>query len=273
MSGLKQGVQYKNKKVLTALIVDDETTVRKAMLHLVQTYCTAISNVFDVSGVDEATTILNKQNIDIVFLDILMPEKNGFHLLPFIDAEKTAVIFTTASSEHAIKAIKYNALDYILKPIDYEELQKAVSKAVHFLRLRQEQKQQLSVYRESLLHFQRQLENVTQKAQMLTIPMNRGFQLIELEKIIYVRADNNYSKFNCVDDVSVLAAKTLGEFEKMLDGLRFVRIHKSTMVNLKYVRGYQHKDGHYVVLHTGKKLVVARRRVPLLLKRIEDFVS
>lgn len=247
--------------MLNAIIVDDEDFARSSLYFLLQENCPDINIVGIAKSVAEARAILNTTPADVIFLDIAMPNENGFALLDHPAAGKAAIIFATAYDQYALRAIKANALDYILKPIDIEELVLAVNKAVN-QKLKNQEKPSIQ-------------DHLNEKGEVkkLTLPAGSGYKIIDTDEIVCIEADSNYSVFTIISGEKITVSKVLKEFEEILDANTFFRIHKSTIVNFNYIKEYNSKNGLKVILINGIEFQVSRRRAPDFFDKIKAFTN
>lgn len=247
--------------MLNAIIVDDEEFARSSLYFLLQENCENIQISGIAKSVTEARGLLASHKVDLIFLDIAMPGENGFELIPHVQGSKTHVIFTTAYDQYALKAIKANALDYLLKPIDIDELKAAVEKAVRHIELNNNSTNR----NENLKNLSENLSN-RGEIRKISLPNGQGYTLISIDDIIHIEADSNYSIFYLNNRESITVSKVLKEYEEILPQNQFVRIHKSSIVNLNYLKEYNSKNGLEVMLKNGTKIAVSRRRA-------SDFVD
>jgi two-component system LytT family response regulator len=252
--------------VLNAIIVDDEEFARSSLYFLIQENCENVHITGIAKSVTEARTLLNQHAIDLIFLDIAMPGQNGFELIPSAQTANASIIFTTAYDQYAIKAIKANALDYLLKPIDIDELKVAVDKATKFIKLNKVENNR----NESLKNLANDLNDRT-SIKKITLPSGQGYRLVDLDEIIHIEADSNYSVFHLNNLEKIAVSKVLKEYEEILPEHKFVRIHKSSIVNLKYIKEYINKNGLQVVLNNGELITVSRRRASDFFDKIKAF--
>ncbi len=197
-----------------------------------------------------------------------MPGENGFDLIPQIQSTKTHVIFTTAYDQYALKAIKANALDYLLKPIDIDELKIAVNKVLEYTRLHQT----LDKTDERITNLASSLGNRSE-IRKLTLPYGQGFKMIDVDDIIYIEADSNYSVFHLSNHDKITVSKVLREFEELLPSDQFVRIHKSSIINLNHLKEYNSKNGLQALLKNGDNINVSRRRASDFYEKIKLFTK
>jgi two-component system LytT family response regulator len=188
----------------------------------------------------------------VVFLDIQMPDGSGFRMLEELDKVDFEIIFTTAFDEFAIKAIKYSALDYLLKPIDPEELVNATRKVESKLST-QEVNQNIQVL----------LDNIKSRdaeSHKIVLSTSEKIHVIETDQIIRCESDNYYTNFFLADGKKILVSKTLKENESLLSGHNFIRPHKSHLVNVKFIKGFLRSDGGYIEMTDGSRIPVSRRK-------------
>lgn len=244
--------------MIKAVIIDDEINAQNL---LETTLDRCFPNKFNIvekcNSVDKAVLAIKKHEPELVFLDIQMPEKNGFELFNYFDVIKFEVIFTTAYNQFAIKAIKRSALDYLLKPISNLDLSEAVKKFENRSKGNFAQKK-LSLLLENL--------NVNdQQVSKIAFPTVEGFELIHSNQILYCKAESNYCCIKKIDGFSKMTSKTLKYVEEILPIFSFKRIHKSYVLNLNYVVRYN-KANKEVELTNGEKL-------PVSFRKEEEFIN
>lgn len=244
---------------MTAIIVDDEKHCREVLEHLLSKHCPDITLLASCADGIEALKILNQQTTDLLFLDIEMPGMNGFELLEKCPDPGFEIIFTTAYNEYAIKAIKHSALDYLLKPIDKEELKIAVQRAM-------EHKSHRPADRINDLLEKLQVKRPAKRFAASTM---EGLIMVNAEDILYCESDSAYCKLVFTDGKSLLLSKTLKDVEEALHQDEFCRIHNSYLINLNYVRKYIKGEGGEVVMNNGENLPVSRTRKQDFLKLLE----
>ncbi|MEE1943911.1 LytTR family DNA-binding domain-containing protein [Pedobacter sp. KR3-3] len=254
--------------MLNAIIVDDEEFARSSLYFLLQENCENVNIMGIAKSVNDARALLSQYSVDLIFLDIAMPGENGFELIPQAQNANATVIFTTAYDQYALKAIKANALDYLLKPIDIDELKEAVAKATKYIKLNKAENNR----NESLKNLANDLsERSTIKK--ITLPSGQGYRLVDIDEIIRIEADSNYSVFHLTNLEKIAVSKILKDYEEILPEERFVRIHKSSIVNLKYVKEYNSKNGLLVVLTNGEAISVSRRRASDFFDAIKAYTN
>jgi len=239
--------------MITCIIIDDERKARESFKKIIDRYFKDKLEVLSLSkSVKEGVSAIHKFNPDIVFLDIEMPEENGFKLFDYFDALNFEVIFTTAFNQYAIKAIKYSALDYLLKPINFIDLNDAIKKFEEQESIKSRQERV-----ETLMSNMNMGNSINSK---VALPTLTGYQMEKINNIVYCEGDQNYTKIHLVSRKCILVSKTLKYIEELLPSEVFIRIHKTYLLNLNYVEKYIRTDGHKVILDDGTRLDIANRR-------------
>lgn len=247
--------------MLTAIIIDDEPSSRNALKQKLSRHCEGITIIGECENGEEGIALLAKTDCDIVFLDVEMPRMNGFNMLQNLSKINFEVIFITAYDHYAIKAIKFSALDYLVKPVEVEDLKIAVEKAV--------KKRNSSSGNERLEHLLQNLMQDKNELHRIAIPSMEGLQFVETENIIYLEANSNYTCFFINNQSKITVAKTLKEFEDLLPASVFIRIHHSYIINKNMVTKYIKGEGGQVIMKNGKVLDVARRKKEFFIKAME----
>lgn len=238
--------------MIKAVIIDDEAPARQSLETLLRNdFLHKVTIVASCESVDSGVAAIREHQPDIVFLDIQMPEKNGFELFKIITNPEFEVIFTTAYDQYAIKAIRCSALDYLEKPINPIELSGAIKK------FHQKHGQFGIQKRLALL-----LENINlsnEKIQKIAIPTQNGYEFVHANQILYCKADGSYCEIVKIDNSIIVTSQNLKNIEESLPDKMFIKIHKSYIANLNYVQSYNKKDTT-IVLNNGETLDVASRR-------------
>jgi two-component system LytT family response regulator len=246
--------------MLKAILVDDEESSIRSLRKKILRHCPAVDIIAACDSAQTAITAIESLQPDLVFLDIEMPVMNGFLMLQELQFRNFELIFTTAYDHYAIKAIRFSALDYLMKPIEIEELKLAVERAAD------KKEHRAPNHQLELL-----LENVLPKKvsfQRLAIPTAEGLQFIKLNEIIYLEANINYTYFHLSGNQRYIASRTLKDFEEMLPADTFIRIHNSHIINKNFAEKYIRGEGGQVVLSNGAVLDVAKRKKAEFLKAI-----
>ena len=258
-------------KAYNAIIIDDEKNISEALSILLSQYCPEIRVCGIAASASEGRKLLENNLVDFIFLDISMPKEDGFAFLRSIPSNNYGVIFATAFQEHALRALKANAVDYLMKPINPFELQEAVSKAIYNHELRRRYSDIQEVYNQSLNNLNENLQSKNNLVSKLTIPDKLGFRLVNVTEIMYMQADDNYTVIYLTGDRKITATRTLGEFEKILENPEFFRIHKSTIINLNFLVGYSSFQGNFAELKDGSRLDISRRKLPEFREKVKHY--
>jgi two-component system LytT family response regulator len=242
-------------KPLKALIVEDEINNAELLKHFVTKYCPEIELVGTCHNKEEAITAIPEFKPQLLFLDIVLEEDNAFDLLREIDSSNMHIIFITAFDEYALKAFRFNAADYLLKPLQIEELVEAVK------RILQRQANKEFIQKNTLETMERNYKN----HKVVTVSNIDKVSFLKSEEILYCKSSGRYTEFYLQDKRKLIASKSLGEYENELDKELFFRIHKSFIVNLNYITHINKKAGNYCELNNGSSLPISRRRMEGLL--------
>lgn len=245
--------------MITATIVDDEADCCESLAMLLERYCPEVKVLDICYSAQAAIQSVKEQKPQILFLDIEMPFMNGFEMLEKLGHINFEIIFTTSYDQYAIKAIRFSALDYLLKPVDREELQKAVQKAAQ--RNQHPIPQQLELLLQKLNH-------PSVPVNKIAIPTMEGFQLLAADSIISCESEGNYTYFFLKDKRKIIASRNLKEMEELLEDYPFVRVHHSHMININEVEKYVKGEGGYLIMSDGSSINVSRSRKELLLKKL-----
>ncbi|MCX6219776.1 MAG: LytTR family DNA-binding domain-containing protein [Bacteroidia bacterium] len=260
-------------KKYRALIVDDERHVREVLELLLSQYCKEVEVVALASSAAEARELLKLHAIDFIFLDISMPKEDGFTFLTTIPKENYCIIFVTAFEDYALRALKASAIDYLLKPITPLDLIEAVSKAAHHYEMLQSREQEKQTYQDSLRNLSENISHEFKNLTRITVSEQFGFQVVNTSDIIYLEADSNYTIIHLSGLKKIVATRTMGDFEKILDQPDFFRIHKSIIINLNYLKAYSSYQGNFVTLIEGTTLSISRRRLNDFRDAIKHFTK
>jgi two-component system, LytTR family, response regulator len=253
-----------NDLALKTILVDDEPRGLNSMQKLLQMNCPEVQIMATATSVDEAIEKIKECAPDLIFLDIAMPVKNGFELLRELKDLQFEVIFVTAHNQFMIEAFHFSAIDYLLKPVEDSLLVDAVNRAKKRIRERSGHKNI-----ETFLHNLRQQQS-PQKMR-LCIPSLKGFQVIELDDVLYAESSGNYTNLYFLNKPMVCTSKPMHEYEKLLEDAGFARIHKSILVNLLHVKEYLRGEGGSVILSNGHEVEVARRKKDLFLSKMKQY--
>ena len=240
--------------MLKAILIDDEKSGRESLRKKLQTHCPQVEVIAECGNGQEGLIAISQFTPDIVFLDIEMPLMNGFTMLQQLPRQNFDLVFTTAFNQYAINAIRFSALDYLVKPIDVQELVNAVQRIAE----KQQSHQPFSNEQLAILgHYISQQKSTPDK---IAVSTAAGLEILEFAHIIYLEAEGNYTNIHLDNSRPLLSSKTLKEFEDILPPQQFCRIHNGSLVNISFVKRYNKGEGGQVVLHNGTLLDVARRR-------------
>jgi len=249
---------------LKTILVDDEPRGISSMQKLLQINCPGVNVVASFTDADEAIQMIKMIRPDLLLLDIAMPVKNGFELLKELRGLTFEVIFVTAHNQFMIEAFHFSAIDYLLKPVEDNLLVDAINRA----RKRIEEKSGNKNI-ETFLHNLKQ--GHSPQKMRLCIPSLKGFQVIELDDILYAESSGNYTNLYFLNKAMVCTSKPMHEYETLLEDAGFVRIHKSILVNLLHVKEYLRGEGGSVILSNGHEVEVARRKKDQLIAKMKEY--
>jgi len=246
---------------LRTLIVDDEEPARENLKLLLTENCPEIEVIGLADSVETAQQLIKELSPQVIFLDICMPSgTEGFDLLDSLPEKNFQVVFVTAFKDYALKAFHANAIHYILKPIEMDDLKIAVKKLVSNQEL-------FSNNNENLISYIRSLENLTKNmnpalpSQRITINHAKGFKIVDPSDIMYLEGEGNYTKIFFSDGTQYIDTRSLGIYEDILDRQKFFRIHKSYIVNILCVNEFLNNDGSFVIMKNGTRLAISRLRL------------
>lgn len=244
---------------MKAIIIDDEKRARVTLQLLLKEYCPNITVVAECENIPEGVKAIRKHDPDLVLLDIEMPGHSGLELIDFFDENDInfSIIFTTAYNEYAIQAFKFSAIDYLLKPINPEQLVNAIKRL-------EKQKQKLENF--STLKENLQQENLTK----IAVPSGNTLIFLDTSKILYIKGEGAYSDVFCLNELNHLVSRNLKNFEDILCAdSRFIRIHKSYIVNVDKVIAYNKSDGGNLELESGIQIPISADKVQTVLEQIQ----
>lgn len=247
--------------MIRAIVVDDEPYACQALQTLLKKHCPEVVVEAACHSAQEAGQQINALKPQLVFLDIEMPHRNGFELLEQFNPVSFHVIFTTSYDQYAIKAIRFSALDYLLKPIDPHELKAAVAKM--------NQAANNSLIPAQLQLLLQSIREPSAIVNRIALPTLEGLQMLVIDTILYCMASSNYTTFVMKDKRKLVISRTLKEVEEMLEAHSFLRIHHSHLVNVSAIEKYFRGEGGTVVMSDGTELDVSRSRKDSLLKVLQ----
>ncbi|MGG6232020.1 LytR/AlgR family response regulator transcription factor [Tenacibaculum sp. SDUM215027] len=235
---------------LTAILVDDMPTALNMLQNDLTQFHTEIEIIGTAKSVVEASKVLRKQQPDILFLDIMLGDGTGFDVLEIHPNLSSKIIFVTASDEYAIKAFKFAAIDYVLKPYSNDDLTNAISKA----------KNQIKPDKEQLTVLQQSITKPNQRPKKISLNTSDKIMVVNLDDIVRCQSDNNYTEFFMNDGQKILVGKTLKHFADMLKEYDFLRVHQSHLINIQFIKEFIKSDGGYLVLKNKTTVPVSVRK-------------
>jgi len=249
--------------MIKTIVVDDEVIARETILSMLGSYCPDVEVIGTAGSVKEGVEILGKHKPDLVLLDIKMADGTGFDLLRKLKKIDFLVIFITAFEEFAIRAIKFSAIDYILKPLDPDELVNAVSKAVGVIH-----KESMSVKLEALYDNLDMINNNTKK---IVLKTSDSVHIVNLKDIIRCESEKNYTHFFTVEKEKITVSKTLKEFNELLIDYKFFRVHQSHLINLAHIKRYDKQNGGFLIMDDNSSVPVSFRKKEDLMKLFKSL--
>ena len=236
---------------IRSLVIDDEAPNRQNLSRLLSKYCPDVEIVGEADDTDSGVKIISVKKPELVFLDIRMPGGDAFEMLEQIPKIDFEIIFITAYDEYAFRAFEFNALDFLLKPVNFKKLVAAVEKV----------KSQIEIKKENL-HLKNLVANFQRDngEQRIALPMEEKTEFVAVKDIIRCQADSNYTKFFLVDGRTIMVSKTLKDYETALEGSNFYRVHNSHLVNLAQVKAFTKRDGGYLEMCDGSMVPISRTR-------------
>ncbi|MFC2089837.1 LytR/AlgR family response regulator transcription factor [Bacteroidota bacterium] len=248
--------------MIRTLIIDDEKNARNAIREMLLLMFSDIEICGEADGVYSGLKLINETAPDLIFLDIKMGDGTGFDLLRRLENKQFSLVFLTAFDEHALEAFRFAATDYLLKPVDPEDLQEAIKRV-------RAQKEKYSETVDVLL------DNLSQKQiqqRKLVLKTSRSIHLINQEEIIHCESSGNYTHFYLTEGKTLLISKPLKEYDDLLEPLGFMRVHQSHLINLNHVLEIDKRDGLTLIMSDNTRIPVSTRRKEFLLQRLDKFL-
>jgi two-component system LytT family response regulator len=246
--------------MIRAVIIDDEPNNLVILEGMIQEFCPSVLVAGKADNARRAEALIREAKPDLVFLDIEMPYGNGFDVLDRLRPVSFEVVFVTAFNEYTLKAFRYSALDYLLKPIDINELQQSVARA--------EQNIQLKNFDRRLEGFMRNMKKTSPEMHKIGLPDKNGIVFVAVSDIMHCEANRGYTHIYIKNKSKIISSKNISEYEALLPDSKFYRVHHSHLVNLTYVSGYQRGRGGYLEMEDGAVIEVAVRRKDELMVRL-----
>jgi two-component system LytT family response regulator len=249
---------------MNILIIDDETKARSLLTTILKEYCNDVTVIHEAANLLEGISILKEKKINVLFLDIEMPQHSGLELFNFISVENVnfEIIFTTAYSEYAIKAFEFSAIDYLLKPLRPNKVKEALDKAIKSINQNQVQQR--------LLELKNTLSS--DKFSKIALPVEDGVLFVKLEEIFVLEADSMYTNFHLTNNRKILISKPMKYFSDLLEHKDlFYKPHRSYLVNLKYLQKVVKKEGTYIEMENNMRIPVSKEKKEELINLLQDL--
>ncbi len=246
--------------MLKAIIIEDETKARRVLEELLKEYCPEVNVLMAADSVPEGVKAIHKFQPDVIFLDIEMPEYNGFQLFDFLNEVNFEVIFTTAYQEYALQAFEVAAIAYLLKPIQIEKLVQAVEKVKE--KLKQQSQERIEL-----------LKNTWQeeKISKIALPISEGYLFVELKDIMYLSAEGSYTNIVLRDNRKFIVSRNIKSFEGIFSNHLFFRPHRSYLINLNAVKQFIKQDGGYILMENGDSVSITKEKKDEFLKAYQSL--
>lgn len=249
--------------LITAVIVDDEQNARENLEVLLRENCEKLQVSGMAATVSSAVALIQEVNPDLLFLDIEIGEGSGFDILRRIPDFEGEIIFVTAFSQYAIKSFKFSAIDYLLKPIDIDDLVMAVERA--------RKRIQKTDQGQNLAQFLTNLVEKDRKSRKIGLPVQSGVHFYPLEEIVRLQSQSNYTTFYLTSGREILVSKTLKEYEELLSDQGFARVHQSHIINLEHITQYIKSDGGYLLLSDHSNVPISKNYKEQFLEQLNKF--
>ena len=246
--------------MIKTIIIEDEQKSRELLFAMIQKNCPDLDVIGMAGDVKEGVELIRSVKPDLVFLDISMPNGSGFDVLEQVPDQNFEVIFATATDQHALKAIKYSACDYLLKPIDADELQSAVLKV--------QKKKKANPGMENLQFLIEHLKRSDENFQKITLPTGNAYEIVNIKDIIRCEADGSYTTFFLADKRKLLISAGLKHYEELLPESDFIRVHHHHLINMNHVLRFLKEDGGYAIMSDGSKIEISRRKKETFMDRL-----
>jgi two-component system, LytTR family, response regulator len=246
--------------MINTVIIEDEQKSLEILAALIERNCPELKITGMGKNVKEGVELIRTLKPELVFLDISMPDGSGFDLLEQVQGHSFELIFATASDAHAIKAIKYSACDYLLKPIDADELKAAVDRVV--------KKRSTAPNMEHLQFLIQHLKRADDNYQKITLPTGNAYEIVNVKDIIRCEADGSYTNFYLTDKRKLMISAGLKHYEELLPDTDFIRVHHHHLINMNHVIRFLKEDGGYAVMSDGSKIEISRRKKEAFMEKL-----
>lgn len=238
--------------MLKVLIVDDEENVRAALSQMLHHYCDDTYFAGGYSNIPDAVRAIKENKPDVLLLDVEIGEESGFDIFKHVPYPDFKVIFITAYQQYAVQAFRFAALDYLLKPVDPDQLSKAINKAFDAM-----DREKFSM---KIASFFQNVESLTNKAKRIALKTAENIHIVNLNDIMYCESEGNYTTFFMADKSRIMVSQTLGDYEDLFNEYGFIRTHKSFLINLQFIKRYEKGEGGKIILNDNTNIPVATRK-------------
>ena len=247
--------------MITTLLIDDEPKIRSLLKNTIDIFCPELKVIGEADSVKSGISAINSHQPQLVLLDINLGNNTAFDLLQQLTDKRFKIIFITAHHEHAVKAFKFSAIDFILKPIDPEELQKAVTRAITAIKEKED-------YLKLEVLFNH-INNTSDANKKLVIKGENKYHIVQVNNLIRCESDRNYTFLFLNTGQKIIASKTLKEFTELLESFGFIRVHHSHLINVNYINSFEKKRGGNVIMQDNSSIPIA----PLKRKFLIDYME
>lgn len=250
---------------ISAIIIDDEQNARSNLRILIDEFCPDVNVIAEAESASQARQLIQEHQPELLFLDINMPNEDGFELLESIPEKNFSVIFITAHNQFALKALKSGAIDYLEKPIDVEDLQDAVAKVISSNN--KVEGTNISSLKQILEQFQNE-----SKLDTIAVPTLSGYEIIKTNDIVRLEADESYTKIFLTDGSKCVSSMTIAKYERVLNKNVFFRVHKSHIINTRdHLKEFNRNEGNVAIMDNGVAIPVSRRKLADFISAIKTF--
>lgn len=249
---------------IKCILIDDEAGNRSVLSKYLEKYCPDVEKIGEAESANEAFRLINEIKPDLIFLDIKMPSKSGFDLLRMFDKINFDVIFVSGFDEFAIQAFDFNAIDYILKPIDYQKLISSVKKAKERIELKSKQ--------QNVLHFVQSIDEKQELVKRMTLHHQGKVHIVDIQRISHIEAIRGYCEITTIENLKFISTKTLKDHEELLINIpSFIRVNKSVIVNVHNISSYSKGDFCLITLKNKTEIEVSRRKKTEIIEKIKSI--
>lgn len=249
--------------MIRTILVEDEVKARETLANMLGLYCPSVEIIDQADCVERGVKSIQYNNPDLVILDIQMPDGTGFDLLKKLKTHNFKLVFVTAYEEHAIKAFKFSAIDYLLKPVDAEDLVETITKIERLIEYEHNQ-----IKLKALLE---NIENISTEVKKIVLKTSESIHIVKVKDIIRCESSSNYTQFFFHDGKKLLVSKTLKEYDELLSDYGFFRVHQSHLVNTQYIKSFEKGEGGFLVMTDESKIPVSFRKKEGLLKLFDKL--